>query len=195
MIRDHEEILFHTPKRSALIWHYLPASKANEEGARVGILVPYGTAYFRFLQTRMYDHLARMDQIGPKARDQRAATIRSWLDLRRLRPRLIKLNAMATAIWELCDGRRAVRDILTEVADSQDEDENILWGQLCAFLESGHREGIINLDFPDPPSEGYPALIRRQMEGGTLQDLLRDEFVARGLDELFSVLVVNRGLG
>jgi len=176
---EADDLLSRTPKRSALIWRYLPG-----EEARVGVLVPYGTAYFRFFQTRLYNYLARAQTIGPHARDERAALIQTWLDFSRVRPQLMKLNRMATGIWERCNGWRTLVDILAEVVPNGRASARSCREEAIVFLQSAHAQGIINLDFPRPPSEGYPAFVRREIERGTFRQAVCGDRAAREIERL-----------
>jgi len=160
-----------TPKRSALIWNYLPHEGSGTDGC-IGVFVPYGTTYFRFFQAWLRSRVAQTQPVGPHMRQERAALIQSWLDLSQVRPARIKLNVMATDIWEHCNGRQTVSDIIAQVADMRKTKVEHIQAEALAFLQASHAQGILNLDFPHSPAEGYTTIIRRELESGTLRQAI-----------------------
>jgi hypothetical protein len=180
-----DRLSLRTPKRSALIWNYISREGSGTD-ACIGVFVPYGTAYFRFFQTWLRNCMVQMQLVGPHMRRERAALIQSWLDLSRVRPARIKLNVMATDMWERCNGRRTVSDIIAQVADMRKTRVEHIQAEALAFLQAAHAQGILNLDFPHSPAEGYTTIIRRELERGTLRQAICRADLAQEIERLLS---------
>lgn len=146
------------PKRSCLIWKYTRPQLGPIGG--ILLVVPFGTDYFRVLQQVL-------KTLGPGAL-RRAG-------LYQVRPRTLQLGPLAAQTWELMNGRNTVRSIAAAVADGR-FGRREWWDEveLVAFLERAHRMGLINLDHPRPPLEGYEPLIAEALDGGILEGLLPD---------------------
>ena len=185
MIHLEDTVLSRTPKRSALIWRYLPAAPVGA-AAHIGVLVPYGTAYFRYFQTCLFNYLARVQPLVPNGDDKRATRLPSWLDFRQVHPRLIRLNTTATAIWERCDGRRSIDSLVAELTRSNHVSAGQIQTEVLTFVRAAHAQGILNLDFPHPPAEGYPAIVRRELERGTLWQLVCDASYAPEIEHMLN---------
>jgi hypothetical protein len=180
---EADRLSLRTPKRSALIWNYISHEGAGTD-ACIGVFVPYGTAYFRFFQTWLRNRIVQMQLEGPHMRQERAALIQSWLDSSRVRPALIKLNVMATDIWERCNGRRTISDIIAQVAEFRKTEVEYIQAETLVFLQAAHAQGIINLDFPHSPTEGYTTIIWREMERGTLRQAICNADIVQDLERL-----------
>lgn len=186
MVDNGNGYMLYTPKVSALIWRYLPSPKGSDM-RKIGVLLPYGTAYFRFFQLRLDDYMRRGLKTRSTMRKERGALVKEWFDFSRLRPRMVTLNEMAAEIWERCHGRMTIQDLVSEVAQVTGRDEDRIREETTAFLDGAHRQGIINLNYPDAPREGYLAIIQRELESGTLKGLVRDLPAAREVASLLSL--------
>jgi hypothetical protein len=182
---EASSLLLRTPKRSALIWNYI-SHEGHSGDASVGVFVPYGTTYFRFFQAWLRSRVAQTQSVGPNMRQERTALIQSWLNFGRVRPMIVKLNVMATDIWERCNGQRTASDIIDQVAKVRKTKVEYMQAEALAFLQAAHAQGIINLDFPHSPAEGYTTIIRRELERGTLRQVICNADIAQEIEHLLN---------
>jgi len=55
-------------------------------------------------------------------------------------------NEVGARLWELCDGRRTVRDIIALISEEYEVTEEEAAGDVFDFLGDLHREGLITLE-------------------------------------------------
>jgi hypothetical protein len=61
------------------------------------------------------------------------------------KPVRVQLDDIGTKVWRLCDGRRTVLDIGTELQDAYGERIEPLYDRLGQFLEQMRKSGLIDL--------------------------------------------------
>lgn len=146
-----------TPQRAALIWKHEPIEGTS---GQIVILVPFGTARFRVLQAILFELLSNPATVARMGN---------------IRPSRVVLKSTAAFAWELMNGYRTLGQIAHQIVVWADaSDESSILNSLYNFCLQAHTKGILNIDFPRPPHEGYAH--------GLLEDLGREPLASAFLD-------------
>ncbi|MCL6451222.1 MAG: hypothetical protein K6T75_08025 [Acetobacteraceae bacterium] len=153
-----------TPQRAALIWKHEPGSEGSPD--LIVIVVPFGTARFRVMQA-LLQRVLRDPSMVP-----RIGAIRS---------KTVVLRSAAALAWELMSGYRTVTDIAQDVARAGRLDPRETLDGLVDFCLRAHGMGLLNLDFPCPPAEGYAAMLLRDLDSEPLASAVADPVLRSAL--------------
>ncbi len=147
-----------TPQRAALIW----MSESTDSGEEIHIIVPFGTARFRILQAilfGLFDDSSVANRIG------------------RIRPRQVVLRSTSALAWELMNGYQTLEHIAHQIADRAGGDEMCILDALYNFCREAHAMGIVNIDFPSAPLEGYASGLLEDIEKEPLASAFSDSWL------------------
>lgn len=79
------------------------------------------------------------------------------------------LNPMAAIVLQLCDGTATVRDTITELADAQEVERDVIAPQIRALVDDFRRVGIVE------PSAGARRLLERHAQREDRREKVRRE--------------------
>lgn len=145
MMIDTERDNMHlkTPQRAGLLW------KEEAFDGSVTVVIPFGTARFRVLQSIVYEMSLPEDIMR---------------GIRPIKPRLVRLRSSGAEVWRQMNGYRTIKEITAHICRFYNCSYATTINEVISFCEEAHRIGIINIDFPQPPREGYVRALLADLE-------------------------------
>lgn len=134
MINTKKDImLLKTPQRSGLLWR-------EEADGSVTVVIPFGTARFRVMQAILYEMSLTEGELQ---------------DFSTIKPQLIKLRGAGAEVWKQMNGYCTVQEITANICKAANYSYASTINEVIRFCKEAHRLGIVNIDYPQPPEEGY----------------------------------------